>query len=77
MAIMDYKQIIERVRAASPESPIAVFRTPDRKLEAVFGSTIETQKRIERARRREFVGLFHNQMPGEKVADTLMRASWY
>ncbi len=77
MAIMDYKQIIERVRAASPESPIAVFRTPDRKLEAVFGSTIETRKRIERARRREFVGLFHNQMPGEKVADTLMRASWY
>jgi len=77
MAIMDYKQIIDRVQAASPESPIAVFRTPDHKLEAVFGATVEARKRIERAKRREFVGLFHNQMPGEKVTETLMRASWY
>ncbi len=49
MSISTIKVIAERILAASPKSKIAVFRSKDAGFtvfDAVFDSTVDTQKRI-------------------------------
>ena len=59
MSISDRKTILVRIEAATPESPIAVFRTKDGKLDAVFADTIVARRRV--AQDPGFVGKYHKQ----------------
>ena len=66
-----------RIKAASPASPIAVFKlaAPGRgQLEAVFGSTFATRRSV-RHNNPLFVGYFHNDMDVDEVAVRLHDAA--
>lgn len=47
MSIASIHIILQRIEAATPESPIAVFLTPLGDLDAVFANTLLTQRRIQ------------------------------
>lgn len=55
-------EIMVRVKGAEPESPIAIFRTPQlTMLNAVFANTVVTQQMIA-DKDMSFVGVYHNGM---------------
>ena len=69
MSISDVSIIQTRIKAATPKSPIAVFKLPIRQngfLEAVFGSTFRTQRFV-RQDDPLFVGYFHREMDPDAV----------
>jgi len=47
MSISTVKVIIDRIKAATSQSPIAVFKTPDGFLDASFASTVECQRLLQ------------------------------
>lgn len=65
--------IIERIKSASLESPIAVFfgaANPDGKLNAVFASTALSQLRIKRGD-ADLIGVWHKGNFCKEVEDML------
>ena len=62
MSISTYEFIIFRIKYASEDSPIAVFREPmEGKLNAVFADTAMTKKWV-KYKDKLFVGSFHKNM---------------
>lgn len=75
MTIATTEIIIERIRAAEPLSPIAVFRCNKiGHLDAVFASTFETKRRI-RQKDKYYVGTFSKVSDMLDVAEILERES--
>ena len=77
MSISTIPLIQTRIAAAKPESPIAVFKLPAPMrghLEAVFGSTVATQRLVQNGDPL-FVGYFHNRMNPVDMDRTLRAAS--
>ena len=62
------EQILIRVEAATPESPIAVFKARTG-LDAVFASTIKSREAIRNG--NKLVGIFHNKQDLVAVEHTL------
>ena len=63
MSLAPISVIMTRIKAATPESPIAVFKPVIRdygQLDAMFGSTVRTQERVESGDPL-FVGYFHSR----------------
>lgn len=73
MTISTVEVIMERVKTAYKDSPIAVFYADDGSLDAMFAATIETQKRI-RTDEQNLVGVFHRYMNQGAVRFQLDRA---
>jgi len=77
MSISSVSIIIDRIKSAPVSNPIAVFKLsyPDGKtLEAVFGNTVITKKRIDDGCNL-FVGNFHSDMDNKYVASLLKIAA--
>lgn len=67
MAVLDVDSIIEKIKIAEQDSPIAVFLGPYRdRLNAVFAHTVETQRWI-RDGVHPLVGVYHNKMNIEQI----------
>ena len=66
--------IMIRIRAATVDSPIAVFKSNKsrEKLESLFAGTLKTEERIEKDH-KNLVGVFDSSMPPSQVLDTLYR----
>lgn len=59
---MQLSAVMERIRDASPDSPIAVFRVAKRGyFETMFANTIITRQLIESGNRK-FIGAYHGAM---------------
>ena len=77
MSISTVEIIQTRIRVATLDSPIAVFKLPIRQsgfLEAVFGSTVRTHQLIADDDYL-FVGYFHNGMAKSDVCKILAGAA--
>ena len=78
MSISTIEVIRRRIEAATPKSPIAVFKMPVRTnaghLEAVFGSTVSTHLQVEQGNPM-FVGYFHKEQDKQDVIDKLREAA--
>lgn len=62
MSIMTVDLIMERIKIATPDSPIAVFRSAIiGQLDAVFAETVET-RRVIRSAEKQLVGVYHRGM---------------
>lgn len=62
MTIMSSELIISRIEAATPASPIAVFKSDVKgSFDVVFANTVTTQKIILEGSRK-LVGIYHNGM---------------
>jgi len=72
MTISTVQQTMIRIKGATPESPIAVFKckTEDR-VNTVFGSNIHTQKMIKSG--TGFIGMFDNTMDLRTTKKTLLK----
>ena len=71
MSIMEGPLILDRIRTATPYSPIAVFTSDDPvRLEAVFAACAETQRRIQSGDPR-YIGSFHCDQDRAWVKTTL------
>lgn len=74
MSVCTFGQAVERVKAATPGSPVAVFDVRvANKVNVVFANTVATQQRI-RAGDVTLVGVFHNKMEDGAVKDKLRSA---
>jgi hypothetical protein len=72
MSVDTVSNIMIRIRAAPPDSPIAVFRAPvPGKLEAVFASTVKAQDRIRGDKRHDLIGVFDKSQDLEHVKRVL------
>lgn len=72
MSVDTVSHIMARIRAAPPESPIAVFRARvPGKLEAVFASTADAQDRIRGDKRHDLIGVFDNSQDLAHVKQVL------
>jgi len=69
MSIGTIETIIERIKAATTESRIAVYKTRDG-LEAVFADTVDGLSRIKAD--RNFVGVYHNKFDLKKIREKLL-----
>ena len=71
MSESNLQQVMTRISGATPESQIAVFRTghPE-KLNAVFSSTVVTQKMIS-DKDHKFIGTYDRTMDLQKIKRTL------
>lgn len=59
MSICTTQEVMNRIKHADRESPIAVFRTEDDiYFDALFANTIPTQQRIKKGDRM-YIGTFH------------------
>lgn len=64
-------QVMDRIRGASIDSPIAVFSVgSSEKLNAVFGATITTQRMINQ-QHPDLIGVYNNQMNMDEVRKQL------
>lgn len=67
MSLATVPVIMERIRAATPKSPIAVFysaRGDDNRLKAVFADTVLTVQALRREK-HNLIGVYHQDMePG-------------
>ena len=62
MSIMTVDLIMEKIKIATPESPIAVFKCDIiGQLDAVFAETVET-RRVIRSAEKQLVGVYHKGM---------------
>jgi hypothetical protein len=57
--------IMRRIKAATKESPIAVFRMSNGELDAVFASTIHTMNRMRQT--TNLVGIYYRPEKEEKL----------
>ena len=77
MSISPIEIIIDRIRTAIPDSPIAVFLITNERntkgLDAVFGATIETQKIITE-NPDNLIGVFDQTMNLNKIRSILISA---
>jgi len=72
MSIGTPQQIIERIKSAEPDSPIAVFSVGDDvALDAVFCSTVKTQHRL--ATSSKLVGVWHKHSNLEEAKAAMRR----
>ena len=78
MSISTIKTILGRVEVARVTSPIAVFKVSsiDGTLEAVFGATVLSQRRIKN-KDPALVGVFDKSMPCAEVKAALHAAAYY
>lgn len=74
MTVMSTDLILERVKVAEKESPIAVFQDENGDLDAVFAATIGTQERIKNDD-PDLVGVFHKYQRISTVRARLNNAS--
>ena len=72
MSVSSIQVIMDRIASATETSPIAVFKVPEKcgKLEAVFGATVMTQKKITEGD-PDLVGVFHKGMDRFSVKSQL------
>ena len=74
MSLSTLDMIIDRIKSAPEESPIAVFREPmERNLNAVFADTVKTRKWM-KYKEKLFVGNFHQNMDAAEVKMKLKAA---
>ena len=76
MSAASVSTIISRIKLATKDSPIAVFRDDESKkwsLNAVFADTHETHYRM-RTEPERFVGQFDNTMDMFEIKDILRKA---
>ena len=73
MAISKVSLIMDRISSATKRSPIAVFKTDDGKLSAVFAATVETQKLIDRGDSK-LIGIYHK---GHKMYKVKKFLEWH
>jgi hypothetical protein len=69
MSYSNVDAIMERIKIATKQSPIAVF-TGSRGLNAVFGATIDTLTKIN-YEPENYVGMFYGEMDQAEVRDIL------
>lgn len=71
MSLCNYEILIGRIRAATPESPICVFKSNDpHRLEAFF-FTVRSRQMID-ADRENFIGSFDMTTPIAEVSKALL-----
>ena len=70
MTILSTQLIIDRIKVATTRSPIAVFKTPDGRLDALFASTLVTHRRI-KAGDPFLIGVFNSTMNLAGIKDKL------
>ena len=75
MNISSTTVIMGRIRVATPESAIAVFKAKNGKLEAVFANTLETIAKINDGS-AGFIGIFHKEMDLVGVKTKLVNAAY-
>ena len=73
MTILSPPLIIDRIKVATLKSPIAVFKTLDGRLDALFAATVITQRRI-KAKDPFLLGVFHEGMDLASIKNKL--AEW-
>jgi hypothetical protein len=74
MTVQTVEMIKDRISIATEESPVAVFSIYEqgfKKLDAVFASTVQTQKRIKMSC-SDLVGVFHQD--SENISKKLRKA---
>ena len=62
MSISSKAEIISRVKHATPQSPLALFVTPQG-VDCVFANTVEAQVRKTENVRDTYIATVHNAMP--------------
>ena len=73
MSISTTTVVRERIKSATPESPLALFKKGHGFFDCVFASTVETRRRIS-AGDLFFVGTLHCDTPAHVVRDTIAAA---
>lgn len=74
MSYSTIEQVLVRIRYAAANSPIAVFSAKELgKLNAVFASTVETQRLINSSD-PEYIGTYHGGMDLKGVKSELRRS---
>jgi hypothetical protein len=77
MSLASLTVIMGRIKTATEESPIAVFKSTvegyreDGMLDAVFGDAVRTTARI-KSDDPDYIGSYHNDMDLKKVKSVLM-----
>jgi len=72
MSIGTPQQIIDRIKSAEPDSPIAVFNLGDEAvLDAVFGSTVKAHQRL--ATENNLVGVWHRHSNLTEAREAMRR----
>jgi len=74
MSSMSVLHTMDRIKSATPSSPIAVFRGKVRgEVNAVFAATVRTRQLIE-AGDPDLIGVYDGSMNMSEIAETLRRA---
>jgi len=75
MSVSSPELIVSRCKVASVDSPIAVFKTSDNRLDAVFAATTKTRRRlIGFDGMLALVGIYHKGIDSQAIMRDLNRA---
>lgn len=66
MTITTHTNAMRRIKGASQNSPIAVFKVNDTHVETLFAETVLTRKRISRGC-PDYIGTYHQAMDMDRV----------
>lgn len=72
MSVSSMDAVLQRIKLAEPESPIAVFRCIHsvRQFDAVFAGTVHTQRLI-RMRDTNFVGIYDKTTDQSRIIEEM------
>ncbi len=66
---LDLTIIMDRIKTATPDSPIAVFKS-DKGLDCVFANTVITEERVDD---EDCIGSYHGKMDMNYILDNLSK----